>query len=203
MPSATPRPLSKQDFETLSDFRYHLRRFLRASEDLIQSEGITPLQYQLLLHIKGYAGREWATVGELAERLQASPHGTVALVTRCEEAGLVLREDAVGNTFARWIGREPELPAVGTGSHIDAIPNAGRFDGPLGVGRQFWHGVVVRSRRPGPLLQRQFVAQPQQQPGQFAPPSIAAWPTETDKFPVSVVEYSPLMYQPNLTDTLA
>ncbi len=91
MPSATPRPLSKQDFETLSDFRYHLRRFLRASEDLIQSEGITPLQYQLLLHIKGYAGREWATVGELAERLQASPHGTVALVTRCEEAGLVER----------------------------------------------------------------------------------------------------------------
>ena len=91
MSPATPRPLSKQDFETLSDFRYHLRRFLRASEDLIQSEGITPLQYQLLLHIKGYAGREWATVGELAERLQASPHGTVALVTRCEEAGLVER----------------------------------------------------------------------------------------------------------------
>ena len=73
MSSSTSRPLSKQDFETLSDFRYHLRRFLRASEDLIHSEGITPLQYQLLLHIKGYAGREWATVGELAERLQASP----------------------------------------------------------------------------------------------------------------------------------
>ena len=91
MSSSTSRPLSKQDFETLSDFRYHLRRFLRASEDLIHSVGITPLQYQLLLHIKGYAGREWATVGELAERLQASPHGTVALVTRCEEAGLVER----------------------------------------------------------------------------------------------------------------
>ena len=57
----------------------------------MQAEGITPLQYLLLLHIKGYAGREWATVGELAERLQASPHGTVALVTRCEEAGLVER----------------------------------------------------------------------------------------------------------------
>ncbi|NMV37503.1 MarR family winged helix-turn-helix transcriptional regulator [Ralstonia insidiosa] len=101
MPSATPRPLSKQDFETLSDFRYHLRRFLRASEDLIQSEGITPLQYQLLLHIKGYAGREWATVGELAERLQASPHGTVALVTRCEEAGLVERRPS--DTDARQV----------------------------------------------------------------------------------------------------
>lgn len=87
-----PAPaLDKQDFEILSDFRYHLRRFLRVSEDLAHAQGITALQYLLLLHIKGYPGREWATVGELAERLQAAPHGTVALVTRCEEAGLVVR----------------------------------------------------------------------------------------------------------------
>jgi len=51
----------------------------------------------------------------------------------CREAGLSVREDAVGNTFARWMGSEPELAAVGTGSHIDAIPNAGRFDGTVGV----------------------------------------------------------------------
>ena len=44
-----------------------------------------------------------------------------------------IREDAVGNTFARWTGTDPELPAVATGSHIDAIPNAGRFDGTVGV----------------------------------------------------------------------
>jgi N-carbamoyl-L-amino-acid hydrolase len=49
------------------------------------------------------------------------------------EAGLQVREDAVGNTFARWVGAEPALPAIGTGSHIDAIPNAGRFDGTVGV----------------------------------------------------------------------
>ena len=42
----------------------------------------------------------------------------------CAEAGLEIREDAAGNTFARWVGTEPQLPAVGTGSHIDAIPNA-------------------------------------------------------------------------------
>jgi ureidoglycolate amidohydrolase len=53
--------------------------------------------------------------------------------TRCAEASLVVREDAVGNTFARWIGTSPQLPAVATGSHIDAIPNAGRFDGTVGV----------------------------------------------------------------------
>jgi len=51
----------------------------------------------------------------------------------CREAGLAIREDAVGNTFARWIGENPDLAPVGTGSHIDAIPNAGRFDGTVGV----------------------------------------------------------------------
>ena len=51
----------------------------------------------------------------------------------CVEAGLAVREDAVGNTFARWAGIEPDLPAIGTGSHIDAIPHAGRYDGTVGV----------------------------------------------------------------------
>ncbi|HEX2831337.1 MAG TPA: MarR family transcriptional regulator [Burkholderiales bacterium] len=83
--------LRKKDYETLSDFRYQLRRFLRFSEDVTHREGVTPLQYLLLLHIKGYPGREWATVGELAERLQSHHHGTVALVTRCESLGLVKR----------------------------------------------------------------------------------------------------------------
>jgi ureidoglycolate amidohydrolase len=55
------------------------------------------------------------------------------LRARCEEAGLSVRQDAIGNTFARWIGSDPTLPAVGTGSHIDAIPNAGKYDGVVGV----------------------------------------------------------------------
>jgi ureidoglycolate amidohydrolase len=55
------------------------------------------------------------------------------LRTRCEEAGLALRQDPVGNTFARWAGSDPALPVVGTGSHIDAIPNAGKYDGVVGV----------------------------------------------------------------------
>jgi ureidoglycolate amidohydrolase len=52
---------------------------------------------------------------------------------RCQEAGLSVREDAVGNTFARWKGSDPSAPVVGTGSHIDAIPNAGKYDGVVGV----------------------------------------------------------------------
>jgi ureidoglycolate amidohydrolase len=50
-----------------------------------------------------------------------------------EAAGLSIREDAIGNTFFRWAGSEPDLPAVATGSHIDAIPNAGAYDGTVGV----------------------------------------------------------------------
>src|SRR5690348_7679983 len=50
----------------------------------------------------------------------------------CRQAGLVLREDAVGNIFARWPGRDAALAPVATGSHIDAIPNAGRYDGVVG-----------------------------------------------------------------------
>ena len=55
------------------------------------------------------------------------------LAARCKEAGLSLRHDPIGNTFARWTGSDPTLPAVGTGSHIDAIPNAGKYDGVVGV----------------------------------------------------------------------
>jgi N-carbamoyl-L-amino-acid hydrolase len=51
----------------------------------------------------------------------------------CTDAGLAITEDAIGNTFARWQGSEPELASVATGSHIDAIPNAGLYDGCVGV----------------------------------------------------------------------
>jgi N-carbamoyl-L-amino-acid hydrolase len=51
----------------------------------------------------------------------------------CEEAGLAVRQDAIGNIFARWNGADSAAPAVGTGSHIDAIPNAGKYDGVVGV----------------------------------------------------------------------
>jgi DNA-binding MarR family transcriptional regulator len=86
------RGLNKADFKQLSEFRYQMRRFERFSEQAAQEEGITPLQYLLLLHIKGYPGRDWATVGELAQRLQAQHHGVVALVSRCEALQLVTRK---------------------------------------------------------------------------------------------------------------
>ena len=52
----SPAALGKSDFTILSEFRYQMRRFERFSDDVIQTHGITPLQYLLLLHIKGYPG---------------------------------------------------------------------------------------------------------------------------------------------------
>jgi DNA-binding MarR family transcriptional regulator len=85
------RTLDKSDFEGLSEFRHQMRKFERFSETASRANGITPLQYLLLLHIKGFPGREFAHVGELAERLQAKPHGVAALISRCELRGLVER----------------------------------------------------------------------------------------------------------------
>lgn len=90
--SNKPASITKKEYEALSEFRYQLRRFLHFSETAAHAEGITPLQYLLLLHVRGFPGRDWANVGELAERLQMQHHGVVALITRCEEAGLLTRE---------------------------------------------------------------------------------------------------------------
>jgi DNA-binding MarR family transcriptional regulator len=84
--------MSKTELEKLATFRYELRKFLRFSEEASQEHGMTALQYQLMLQVKGFPGRSWATIGELAERLQSKHHGVVALVTRCEELGLVTRQ---------------------------------------------------------------------------------------------------------------
>jgi len=55
------------------------------------------------------------------------------LKQRCKEANLAIREDAIGNFFARWGGMNPSAPAIGTGSHTDAIPHSGKYDGTVGV----------------------------------------------------------------------
>jgi DNA-binding MarR family transcriptional regulator len=89
--------LDKKQYEALSEFRYQLRRFLHFSESAAKAEGITPLQYLLLLHVRGFPGRDWATVGELAERLQLQHHGVVALLSRCEESGLVVRQKSASD----------------------------------------------------------------------------------------------------------
>ncbi len=69
-------------------------------------------------------------------RVLFSPEDLAArqwLTAKAHEAGFHVRSDPAGNLFVRWEGSEPCLPAVATGSHTDAIPNAGRYDGVVGV----------------------------------------------------------------------
>ena len=84
-------PVTKQDFEALARFRFGIRRYLRFSEETVRRHGLTPQQYQLLLALKGFPGREWATVRELADRLQLRHHSVVELVNRAQGQGLVQR----------------------------------------------------------------------------------------------------------------
>jgi DNA-binding MarR family transcriptional regulator len=88
-------PVSKAEYETLAAFRYALRQFLRFSEEAAQTVGLTPQQYQALLAIKGFPGRDRVLIGELAERLQIRHHSAVGLVDRLVAQGLVVREPAM------------------------------------------------------------------------------------------------------------
>ncbi len=96
------------------------------------------------------SGRIFAELKELPTITDAEPSLTGTAVTRvvfaprdlearawlrrlAEEAGFSVRVDPVGNTFVRLEGAEPALAAVAIGSHIDAIPHAGMYDGTVGV----------------------------------------------------------------------
>jgi DNA-binding MarR family transcriptional regulator len=106
------RKVSDEYLHALSDFRYELRKFLRASEELCRSEGVTPLQYQMLLQTRAHPGRTWILVGELANRLQSAPHGVVALVSRGEASGLVVRRIDPGNR------RQVQVHVTGKGERL-------------------------------------------------------------------------------------
>lgn len=83
--------LSKKEYEQLALLRYSLREFARSTELEARKVGLTPQQYQLLLAIKGFPGREQANISELAERLQIRHNAVIGLVNRAEARGLVRR----------------------------------------------------------------------------------------------------------------
>ena len=83
--------LTQQDFERLLEFRVTLRRFQRWSEDQARAAGLTHVQHQLLVAVKGHRGGRPPAIGDLAGYLLLRPHSTVELVDRAEAAGLVER----------------------------------------------------------------------------------------------------------------
>jgi DNA-binding MarR family transcriptional regulator len=100
--------LQKEDYELLAEFRYTLRRFLRFSERAAKEFDLTPQQYQALLAIEGFPGRNYVTVGELAERLQITAHSTVELIDRLEKILLVKREQASDDRRKVWVSLTPK-----------------------------------------------------------------------------------------------
>jgi DNA-binding MarR family transcriptional regulator len=87
----TSEPLTKEDFEALARFRFGIRSYLRFSEETVRRHGVTPQQYQLMLALKGFPGRDWAVVRELADRLQLRHHSVVELINRAQLQGMVHR----------------------------------------------------------------------------------------------------------------
>lgn len=92
--AANDEPLRKSDYETLAEFRYALRKFLGFSEEAAAKHGVTPQQYQAMLAIEGFPGRNWLTIGELAEQMRIAHHSAVGLVDRMETMKLVKRSAA-------------------------------------------------------------------------------------------------------------
>jgi DNA-binding MarR family transcriptional regulator len=82
---------TRRDFEHLLAFRSSLRRFERWSEDQARRAGLTHVQHQLLVAVKGHPGGEPPTVRDLADYLLLRHHSTVELLDRAETAGLVRR----------------------------------------------------------------------------------------------------------------
>jgi DNA-binding MarR family transcriptional regulator len=104
--------LTRQDFERLLEFRVTLRRFNRWSEDQAQAAGLTHVQHQLLVAIKGHHESRPPTVGDLAGYLMLRPHSTVELVDRAEAAGLVERTPDADD------GRVVRVRLTGAGDRI-------------------------------------------------------------------------------------
>jgi DNA-binding MarR family transcriptional regulator len=86
-----PAEGSITEYQTLAEFRYQLRRFLRFSEQTARTAGLEPQQHQLLLAVKGLPPGRKATIGTLAERLQLAHHSTVELIDRLVERGFIQR----------------------------------------------------------------------------------------------------------------
>lgn len=101
--TSTASTLSKDDYEALANLRYAVRRFSRQTEIMSRRFGSTPQQYLLLLAIKGFPGRDWASITELAERLQIRHNAVIGLVNRAEERGLVSRRQDPNSTDRRVV----------------------------------------------------------------------------------------------------
>jgi DNA-binding MarR family transcriptional regulator len=89
--------LARSDYQALSDFRYHIRKFLHFSEEAARAVGLEPHQHQMLLAVKALDEGDGPTVGCLASHLLIRHHSAVGLLDRLEERQLIKRIRATGD----------------------------------------------------------------------------------------------------------
>lgn len=89
---STERPLTDDEYRSLAQFRFALRRFLAFSKDAARAQGLTPAQHQLLLTVRGAeATGSTPSLSDVAEQLHIRLHSAGELVGRAVEHGLVER----------------------------------------------------------------------------------------------------------------
>jgi DNA-binding MarR family transcriptional regulator len=104
-----PDALQLEDVVIVAEFRAALRKFLRRSELVADSCGLTPQRYLLLLLIKGAPDRSGrSTVTDLADRLQLAQSTVTELVARSVDAGLIVREPSTSDARVTYLRLTPE-----------------------------------------------------------------------------------------------
>lgn len=119
--------ISKAEYEMLASFRYLIRQFLHFSENAAENIGLTPQQHQALLAIAGYPGRDYVTIGELAERLQIRHNSAVGLVDRMVAQELIARAQGTDRRVVhlRLTPRGSELLERLTAAHREELRRIG------------------------------------------------------------------------------
>jgi DNA-binding MarR family transcriptional regulator len=130
-----PSRVSDEEYRILADFRYALRRFLSFSEQAARHAGITTHQYQVLLAIRGFPGRERLTVSELADQLKLRHHSTVGMIDRLASQDLLVRLPGMSDrrqVYVSLTARGSELLERLAAVHRDELRRIGaELRGPL------------------------------------------------------------------------
>ncbi len=123
-----PSNFKLSDYQTIAEFRYQVRRFLRFSEEAALRVGLEPQQHQVLLAVRGMPSERRARIADVAERLQIRHHSAVELISRMVDKGLIQRIQGKSDrreVSVRLTPRGSRILQALTVSHRDELRRAG------------------------------------------------------------------------------
>jgi DNA-binding MarR family transcriptional regulator len=123
-----------EQYQRLLSFRTALRRFDQWSREAAEAHGLTHVQHQLLLAIRGSGTAGGPTVGEIADALLVKPHTATELIDRAQELDLVRRvRDAADSRRVRLALTEHGTTVLGqlTEVHVEELRRLGPLLSPL------------------------------------------------------------------------